>query len=129
MKTNRLIAASLAVLATACSSANQLGVGAACKADTECGNNQRCLTQFKGGYCGLSGCSADSDCPADSACVRESVTTDGGTATQTFCFLVCVNKPDCNANRTVDNEANCSSSAVFVDGGSGRKACVPPSGG
>lgn len=118
----------LILLVCACSSAGQLGVGAACKADTDCGNNQKCLTEFKGGYCGLRGCAADSDCPADSACVREPVTTDGGTTTATFCFLVCADKPDCNAKRTVDNEANCSGSAVFVDGGQGRKACIPPSG-
>lgn len=116
-----------ALLAVACGGANKLGVGAACKADTDCGSNQRCLTQFKGGYCGLSGCAANADCPSGSSCVRESVTTDGGTTTQTFCFLICATKPDCNSNRTVDNEANCSSSAVFVDGGS--KACIPPSGG
>lgn len=116
------------LLACACSSATQLGVGAACKADTDCGNNQKCLTEFKGGYCGLKGCAADTDCPAGSACVRETVTQDGGSASTTFCFLVCVNKPDCNTNRVVDNEANCSGSAVFVDGGTGRKACIPPSG-
>ena len=118
-----------AFVVTACSSANQLGVGAACKADTDCRDNQKCLTQFKGGYCGQSGCTKDSECPSGSACVRADVTADGGTTSGTFCFLVCADKAECNANRTMDNESNCSASAVFVDGGTGRKACVPPSGG
>jgi hypothetical protein len=117
------------VLLVGCSSANQLGVGAECTADNQCGKAQKCLTQFKGGYCGLSDCTKDSDCPSESACISAAASTaDGGTSTQTFCFLVCTDKPQCNANRTVANEANCSSSADFVDGGQGRKACVPPSG-
>ena len=127
----RTIAVAMTTFAVACSSAQQLGVGSACKQDTDCGNNQKCLTQFKGGYCGLSGCTKDTDCPSDSACVSEVAgTADGGMSTQTFCFLICSDKPGCNAHRTVDNESNCSGSAVFVDsdGGTGRKACVPPSG-
>ena len=119
-----------AVVVVACSGgANRLGVGAECTMDTQCGTAQKCLTQFKGGYCGLSGCTQDSDCPSDSACVSAVASTgDGGTSTQTFCFLLCADKPECNANRTVANESNCSASAVFVDGGTGRRACVPPSG-
>jgi hypothetical protein len=66
------------------------------------------------------GCTHDADCPDKSACIMH---TDG----INYCFRTCVDKPDCNANRDVDNESNCSSSVTFVDGTMGRKACVPPS--
>ena len=36
--------------------------------------------------------------------------------------------PECNANRDLENEANCSSNVDYVDGKTGGKACVPPSG-
>jgi hypothetical protein len=100
--------------------ANRLGVGAQCSSDTNCLTGERCLP-FKGGYCGLKGCIHDSDCPGGSACVMH---TDG----MNYCFLICVQKPDCNAHRDAVNEANCSSSAVLVDGAMGRKVCVPPNG-
>ncbi len=95
-----------------------------------CSEGQQCLLGFKNGYCGLSGCSRDSDCPTGSACVTEQVANqDGGVNSSNFCFLVCSAKADCNTNRPVEGEANCSSTAVFVEGANGRKACVPPSGG
>ncbi|HEX5058101.1 MAG TPA: hypothetical protein VFV99_02020 [Kofleriaceae bacterium] len=109
-------------LSFACSdNADDLGVGAQCTGNDQCDadTHQVCL-QFKGGYCGLMGCVHDTDCPPDSACIMH---TDG----INYCFRTCVDKPDCNANRDVDNEANCSSSVTFVDGTMGRKACVPPS--
>lgn len=76
------------------------------------------MTGFKGGYCGLSGCTKDTDCPSASACV-----TEGGT---NYCFRICADKAECNANRTVDFAANCSSSVTFVEA-KGVKACLPPS--
>ena len=103
--------------------ADDLGVGAQCTANDQCNQDplaQTCL-MFKGGYCGVMGCLHDTDCPDLSACIAH---TDG----VNYCFRTCVDKPDCNANRDVDNEANCSSSVTFVDGTNGRKACVPPSG-
>jgi hypothetical protein len=104
--------------------ADRLGVGAQCESTDECDPDidLLCLPQFKGGYCGLSGCEADEDCPEASACVLHE---DG----ETYCFRICSDKPDCNANRDLENEANCSSSVEFVEGANGRKACVPPSGG
>ena len=101
--------------------ADDLGVGAQCTGNDQCDadTNQVCL-QFKGGYCGLMGCVHDADCPDKSACIMH----DDGV---NYCFRICIDKPDCNANRDVDNEANCSSSVTFVDGTMGRKACVPPS--
>jgi hypothetical protein len=104
------------------SEADRLGIGAECTASDQCDEEteQVCLLQFKGGYCGLSNCVHDVDCPEDSACIAH----DDGT---NYCFRLCIDKPDCNANRTVDNESNCSSSVTFVDGTQGRKACVPPS--
>jgi hypothetical protein len=104
--------------------ADRLGVGAQCESTDQCDPeiDLLCLPQFKGGYCGLAGCEADEDCPEASACILHE---DG----ETYCFRICADKPECNANRDLENEANCSSSAEFVEGANGRKACVPPSGG
>lgn len=118
---------SVAILLAACgggTEAYELGVGAQCAATSECNVDipeLTCLTQFKGGYCGLQGCQSDLDCPEASACVAPG---DGNN----YCFRVCVDKGECNVNRDVENESNCSSSITFVDGDKGRKACLPPSG-
>jgi hypothetical protein len=111
------------------SEAARLGVGEGCANTGDCPPLQpegegdagvlECLP-FKGGYCGLTDCAGDDDCPAGSACV----THDGAN----YCFLVCADKPDCNARRGDDDEANCSGSAEFVTAKNGRKACIPPSG-
>jgi hypothetical protein len=100
--------------------ADRLGVGAACDGGTQCIEGSQCLTQFKGGYCGLEDCASDVDCPAGSACVLH----EGNP----FCFRICKDKPECNLNRPPESESNCSSSIEFVDGKSARKACLPPSG-
>lgn len=100
--------------------AQRRGVGAACTRNEDCVEvGQTCLP-FKGGYCGVLGCSKTADCPAGSACVTH---TDG----KNYCFLICADKPQCNAYRSVDVEANCSSSITFADGTKSTKACVPPS--
>ena len=108
--------------------ADLLGVGAECSSDDQCyqvrgdgGIVQACLRQFKGGYCGIEDCTGDEDCPERSACVAH---TDG----RQYCFRICANKPECNVNRSVDNESNCSANIDFVATGRGGKACVPPSG-
>ena len=107
--------------------ADVLGVGAECSSDSQCyqerdgGIQQTCLRQFKGGYCGVQDCSSDLDCPRDSACVAHD---DGSN----YCFRTCVDKIDCNRNRSLDFESNCSSNVTFVSGAKGSKACVPPSG-
>jgi hypothetical protein len=105
------------------SAAQRAGVGAACLADDDCDQKNaplKCLS-FKGGYCGLEDCQANSDCPEGSACVAH----DDG---MNYCFLVCSDKPECNITRPADSEANCSSSITFVEAGTNAKACVPPSG-
>jgi hypothetical protein len=104
------------------SEADRLGVGAECTDADDCEDEplQECL-EFKGGYCGIADCEHDIDCPEDAACIAHE---DG----INYCFRVCVDKPDCNENRSLENESNCSSSVTFVDGTMGRKACVPPSG-
>jgi hypothetical protein len=105
------------------SEAIKRGVGSACMVNSDCTEKgQVCLTEFKGGYCGVPGCVQDTECPGGSACV----TADNGS---NYCFLVCVDKVDCNPNRTVDNESNCTSSLSFVDGAMSRKVCNPPSAG
>ena len=104
--------------------ADRLGVGAECVATSECDEdtNQQCLTEFAGGYCGIRDCVDDTDCPEAAACIAHTTGTN-------FCFRVCLDKFECNANRSVDNESNCSSNVTFTDGAQGRKACVPPSSG
>ncbi|MGE0549814.1 MAG: hypothetical protein AB7O24_27230 [Kofleriaceae bacterium] len=116
-----------AVVCAACSNeseSDRLGVGAACTASEDCleDDGQSCLTQFKGGYCGVAACTGDADCPEDSACIAH---TDGSN----YCFRTCGDKIDCNANRDVENESNCSANVTFLDGANERKACVPPSSG
>ncbi len=100
--------------------ADDLGIGAECAVNDDCDveGGQSCLG-FKGGYCGLEGCLAHEDCPESSACVAH----DDGI---NYCFRICVDKVDCNENRSVENEANCSSSVDFVEP-LAAKACVPPS--
>ena len=110
--------------------ADALGIGASCTRDEDChdgapdaGETQDCLTQFKGGYCGLTDCMATSDCPDGSACVRHD---DGNN----YCFRTCLDKAECNAHRGPDEESNCSSNIDFVGGSKSElgKACVPPTG-
>ncbi|MCS6796984.1 MAG: hypothetical protein NZ898_00370 [Myxococcota bacterium] len=108
------------------SPADRVGIGAQCMRDDDCmQSDQRCLTNFRGGYCGKRDCTADADCPSGSACVRH----DDGVQ---YCFRLCTDKPECNRHRDPENEANCVSSITFVDpareAGS-TKACVPPSSG
>ena len=123
----RRILCALVVVMCGCgdsgSEAIRRGVGAECNATNDCTENgQVCLTEFKGGYCGVSGCARDSDCPQGSACV-----TDDGQIN--YCFLICADKPECNPHRTVDNESSCTSSLTFVDGTMDRKVCRPPNSG
>jgi len=102
--------------------AQRRGVGAQCVTDDDCTEEgQECLTQFKGGYCGIQGCLQDADCPQGSACITHEDENN-------YCFLVCSSKDQCNLHRSEENEANCTSSAVFVEEADGRKVCVPPSG-
>ena len=110
------------VLGLACGGieADELGVGAECSAADDCLEGQECLTQFKGGYCGVADCEVDVDCPEGSACVAHD---DGNN----YCFRICTDKSECNVNRGPDVESNCSANVDFTDGGGG-KACVPPSG-
>ena len=122
MRTAKLLALALVLLSPlACGDdADSLGVGAACSTSDDCNDEQTCLA-FKGGYCGVADCVGDDDCPVDSACVAHD---DGNN----YCFRLCSGKDDCNANRSEDDEANCSSSVTFVDASNdAKKACVPPS--
>lgn len=101
--------------------ANAQMIGGECAGTSECENAElTCLTEFRGGYCGSEGCASDADCPQDSICVTH--------VGNNYCFLTCVDKVDCNENRTPDNENNCGSNIVRVDGGD-EKACIPPSSG
>ena len=108
--------------------ADRVGVGAECVADDDClepvndsDPEQVCLTQFKGGYCGIEGCTSNDTCPEGSVCVAHS---DG----VNYCFRRCTDKSECNLNRSADNESNCSANIDFVDASTTGKACVPPSG-
>lgn len=44
-----------------------------------------------------------------------------------YCFRVCSDKTQCNANRSKDLEANCSSKITHASGSKAGKTCVPPS--
>jgi hypothetical protein len=100
--------------------ADRAGVGAACSKAEDCPKEANQCLAFKGGYCGLEGCQKDQDCPSGSACVAH-------TDQKAYCFLICVEKIDCNRNRPAEIESNCSSNVTFVSGNKGIKACVPPS--
>lgn len=101
--------------------ADRRGVGASCSASEVCSEEGQVCLAFKGGYCGVADCVDDGGCPTGSACVKHS---DG----KNYCFRVCLEKVECNANRPVEVEANCSGSATFVSGAKNAKVCVPPSG-
>lgn len=118
----------LAVFAFACSrgddgtEAQKRGIGAACTQNSDCTESGQTCLPFKGGYCGLTGCTSDATCPAGSACVAH---TDG----KNYCFATCAEKTACNVSRSVDVEANCASNVTFADANTtAKKACVPPSG-
>ena len=104
------------------SEAQRRGVGASCTKDNDCvESGEKCLV-FKGGYCGIADCLVDTDCPSGSGCVAH---TDG----RNYCFLVCTDKTQCNLNRSVDIESNCSANVTFTNASNGAsKACVPPAG-
>ena len=123
MRLNGLMAAVLlcgAAWLTGCG-ANAQKIGGECTENAQCENQQlSCLTAFKGGYCGSSGCTKDADCAAGSRCVTQDNVN--------YCFLECTDKAECNENRTVDNESNCSANITRVEAGT-WKACVPPSSG
>ena len=101
--------------------ADRLGVGASCSNDDDCNTDDghTCLG-FKGGYCGVPDCMSDEDCPEASKCVDH---TDG----EAYCFRTCIDKSECNRNRSDEDAANCSSNITFKDEENGIKACVPPS--
>lgn len=129
MRTLALLTLPCLVLATAAcgddDGAIDRRIGAECTVPADCddGDDQtlplECLTEFAGGYCGETDCVDSTDCPDGSVCV----TYEGAN----YCFLTCVDKPDCNPHRSVDNESNCSSNVSAVD--SSSKVCVPPSSG
>ena len=97
------------------------GVGAACASNADCTETGQACLSFKGGYCGVQDCVDDAHCPQGSACVKY---TDG----KQYCFLLCLEKPDCNFSRPPEIEANCSSSIEFVSGAKTSKVCLPPTG-
>jgi len=107
---------------TACgTAADKKGVAAECAADGDCQEqDQKCLTNFKGGYCGKADCKADSDCPSGALCITH-------TDKKNYCFRECKDKSECNANRSA-NPANCSANVILASGKKGKKACVPPAG-
>lgn len=105
--------------------ADKIGIAAECTLDESCSQDDAtltCQTEFKGGYCGIEGCTAHSDCPEGSICVAQ----DG----VNYCMRTCVDKPECNLHRTLDNESNCSGSFNPVTDVEGNvKVCIPPSSG
>lgn len=113
----------LIVASFACgNAADKAGIGAECKQDSDCKEEgQKCLTKFKGGYCGSEGCTKDADCPTGALCVTHTDSTN-------YCFRACTDKAECNVNRQAANESNCSANITLVSGEKNKKACIPPSG-
>jgi hypothetical protein len=99
--------------------ADSVGIGALCTSSADCSEEMTCLQQFRGGACGKSGCSNHADCPEPGLCVL----VDG----EAICLRSCQTKSECNANRSAEHEANCSSSLDLIEESS-SKACIPPSG-
>jgi hypothetical protein len=107
---------------------DRIGIARACANNDDCANEANlpliCLTNFKGGYCGLKDCTNDRpDCPEGSRCV----THDDGV---NYCFRECVDKyPDCNWNRPTDAENNCigGGNVTYVESNYQGKVCLPPS--
>lgn len=118
-----LVLCAFAAMAGCGGNADDIGVGAECATNDDCPDRSdfviSCLTAFRGGYCGVQGCTVHADCPEDSFCVAH---TDGND----YCFRTCTDKAECNANRSADNESNCSSNITPTEP-STSKACVPPS--
>ncbi|MBN2493782.1 MAG: hypothetical protein JXR96_04240 [Deltaproteobacteria bacterium] len=100
-------------------------IGAECATAADCDDGDddtpelECILDFKGGYCGREGCTASADCPEGSLCASY----ESGN----YCFRTCLDKSECNRNRTLENESNCSSNIDPVEGGE-DKLCIPPSG-
>ena len=108
------------------SEAVRRGVGVACAENSDCTERgQVCLSEFKGGMCGIADCTTSSECPEGSVCVADPELA------RNFCLLVCTDKPDCNVRRPAESEANCSSSLNAIDtpdgGTNDPKVCRPPS--
>ncbi|MCA9709600.1 MAG: hypothetical protein KDK70_27425 [Myxococcales bacterium] len=110
--------------------ADHVGVAAQCQVDADCEYDPdtdgepfelRCLTNFKGGYCGVVDCASHDDCPDGSACVFD----DSG---QNYCFRLCESDADCNQQRPSEVAATCSSSVRFAGSQdlSDARACIPP---
>lgn len=111
--------------------ADALGVAAECAVEEDCpevtvndeATQLKCLTQFKGGYCAIEDCTSNVDCPEGASCVAHE---DG----ENYCFRQCTEKAECNANRSGDNQANCSGNFTYADEADdvgSLKACIPPS--
>lgn len=113
---------------TACgdddSEAARRGVGSACASSDDCEEEgQQCLTDFKGGMCGIADCTSSEECPGGSVCVADP------DFSRNFCLLVCSSKPECNVHRSAEEEANCTSTLDQLDppDGADPKVCRPPS--
>ena len=115
----------IAVLTLGCgdggTEAQRRGVGAACDDTHECTETgQACLTQFKGGYCGVAKLHDGRDLSAGLR-VRHARRRDE------LLLPGLQREGGLNRSRAVDVEANCSSTAVLVEDPKDRKVCSPPS--
>ena len=104
----------MVALGIACGGPPKADIGSPCTKSEECNDEKKltCLTTFVSGYCGVEGCSSNSDCPTGSVCVSHK---DG----KKYCFQTCKEKDECKSN------ASCTVNVIFTDGAQGDKVCQP----
>ncbi len=95
------------------------GVGATCKATSDCPADLECVTTFDGGYCTVRDCAANADCPTGNVCVKEA---DG----KNYCEKACTTAYDCTLCRGYDDvNVTCRADATFVEAGTTGSVCAP----
>jgi hypothetical protein len=94
------------------------GIGADCGDANDCSSDLECLSAFRGGYCGLSGCLVNDDCPDDALCV---VASNG----ENHCYKPCSTASDCSFCRRDGLLGACTADVSFAEDGTTGSVCVP----
>lgn len=94
------------------------GVGAACKATTDCADGLTCELALQDGYCTVKDCTANAGCPEGTLCV----TSETGT---NYCMKSCQGPTDCTFCRGYNDDVACSAEVTFAEAGTTGSVCVP----